>query len=524
MGGTLKIVAFRIAQALGYAIAYSVAWRLSTDQFFLPAGLRIAALLFLPTRAWPAIFAADAAALLYLRLPMVERLHAAATWPYVSALLLSPLVSLAPFALRRRFPSFDKHERWWPLAMLGMAIWGALVSTAINILFGGPPEPDLLGYVYRFSLGQYLAVMVIALPILLWRRRNDRQARPQHLRRNSLIAAGALTLICAAMPNAHGDGMKLAALALMLAPPVVLAFLHGWRGAVLGFVAASLAIQYNLPYTEFLGAKDMIVFVAQQTLAVVGAALIVIGSAISSEFDKGVKLGLANKHALYLAQSNHLSVEEGLRRRADAMARAQAEINSSLREVAKRLKANGQYALAMEINTQGLANAKLVYDQASALYPYQIEHEGLLEFLASDEFPGTVGASLVATKLSGKISGHSVTLQLVCYRLICDAVEMLPPSLKLKVRVRASWSARERSIAAMVSVGPDDADSDYRKARIAEKQFISKIRAYGGVYRRRRSAVTFAIAEPNQPSRCGTTTQDTPLAPLISLTTQTSDE
>lgn len=526
MVGKLQIFAIRIAQSAAYAAAYWIAWRLSTDQFFLPAALRVATLLYIPKRAWPSIFVADAVALMVLRTPIAQELGASPTWPYISALLLAPSVALAPLVLMRRWPDLEHNERWWPFAMFAMAAWGACASTAINYLFGGPTETDIVGYLYRFTLGQYLALMVTLLPVLLWRRRSDHQARPSHLLRDSMIAAIGLAILCTIITYMHADATKLTALALMLLPPIFLTVLHGWRGAIIGFVGAALAIQYNLEDTGSLGAKDMLVIVAQQVLAVIGTALIAAGAAISSEFDRSVKFGIVKLHALYLAQSNHLSVEEGLRRRADQMSRSQAEINSSLRRVAQRLRAEGHYALAMEINSQGLTNAKLVYDHASAIYPYQLEHEGLLEFLSSDEFPATVSDNAVQTVTTGCIDGHTVTLQLVCYRLICDAVDMLPTASQLRVRVRASSSnrARRRMIAGVISVRRTEQLPDPRTARIAEKQFVAKIRAYGGTYRRRCGAIIFALTE-SQSLFAGTTIHfDTPLAPLITLTTPISEE
>ncbi|MFL8093248.1 MASE1 domain-containing protein, partial [Xanthomonas vasicola] len=39
--------------SLGYCVVYLLVWHLSVDQWYLPAGLRAASLLFMPYRRWP---------------------------------------------------------------------------------------------------------------------------------------------------------------------------------------------------------------------------------------------------------------------------------------------------------------------------------------------------------------------------------------------------------------------------------------------------------------------------------------
>ncbi|MFC6840257.1 MASE1 domain-containing protein [Xanthomonas theicola] len=55
-----------------YCAAFLVAWRCSVDQWYLPAGLRVATLLFLPYRLWPYLLLGDTAALLMIRVPMAQ--------------------------------------------------------------------------------------------------------------------------------------------------------------------------------------------------------------------------------------------------------------------------------------------------------------------------------------------------------------------------------------------------------------------------------------------------------------------
>ncbi|WP_192820369.1 MASE1 domain-containing protein, partial [Xanthomonas oryzae] len=64
MDGWLKSAIRGLLTATAYSIGFHLAWQCSLDQWYLPAGLRIAALLFSPSRLLPWILLGDVAALL----------------------------------------------------------------------------------------------------------------------------------------------------------------------------------------------------------------------------------------------------------------------------------------------------------------------------------------------------------------------------------------------------------------------------------------------------------------------------
>ncbi|MFC6838578.1 MASE1 domain-containing protein [Xanthomonas theicola] len=523
MGGKLKHTGIFLLQSLSYAAAFFIAWRCSADQFYLPAGLRIAALLFAPYSRWPAIFVGDAAAMLALRIPIAQELNAGPLWPYVTPFLLCALVSIGPLALRKLKPDFQQHERWLPLALLAIAVWGSTASTILNVVFDGPRPADLVSYSYRFSVGQYLAILAVVLPVLLWHRRRDRQVTPPNFLRDAVLSAATLAVMCAIFPGAQGNALKLTLLGGMVVPTVVLAFLHGWRGAVVGFVTADVAIGFYLPDAKFMGDHNMVVFVAQQTLAVVGTFLQVVGSSVSSEFDKAARLDLAERESLHLAQSNHLTMELALRDRVEAMAREQRQIDREFRDAVQQLKNKGQYALAMQITRQAVLNTRMLYDHTSAIYPMQIEHEGLFRLLKRQQFEKAPDDRLSTVSASGSLDEHSTTLQLVSYRLLGHAIEMLAGATRYSVRARAWSTGTQRKIAITVVAHRACATAADSSVRLAQTQFAAKLRAYGGQFRRRESRISFVVAEANQRAARGVTTHDTPLAPLITLTSKSPE-
>ena len=102
-----------------YGAAFLALWFVSADQWYLPAGLRAAVLLFARPRWWPYLYAGDAAAVLFLRLPQVGEHDL--LWAYLPAFTLLPLISIAPAIarvyIRRRARSashvLTRCRGWW---------------------------------------------------------------------------------------------------------------------------------------------------------------------------------------------------------------------------------------------------------------------------------------------------------------------------------------------------------------------------------------------------------------------------
>ncbi|WWW37134.1 hypothetical protein V8017_10780 [Stenotrophomonas rhizophila] len=75
-----------------YAIACWAARQLSLDQFYLPAGVRVAAVLLCPPRLWPYLLLGEYAYFAQMRYPMVEKYGL--TWVILASASLMPAVML----------------------------------------------------------------------------------------------------------------------------------------------------------------------------------------------------------------------------------------------------------------------------------------------------------------------------------------------------------------------------------------------------------------------------------------------
>nr|WP_308006546.1 MASE1 domain-containing protein [Xanthomonas albilineans] len=509
-----------------YAAAFRFAWMHSEDQLYLPAGLRIAALLFTPYRFWLAIFAGDAIAMLGIRASLTGDHGASQLWAYASSLLLCPFIALFPLAVRTRFPAALLNERWIPLVMMAGAMWGTAVSTGLNWALGGPMDDDIAFYVCRLSIGEYLAIMMVVLPVLLWIQRKTDAHAPPNLARNALIAIAGLTAAYIALHWATLPWERIMLLGSMLIPPITLCLLHGWKGSAVGILAATVSLGLAIPDTGLLANKDLLVFVAQQSLAVVGTVLMVLGSTVSSEYDKGSRLQLARIEALNLARCNHLSAEMLLRDRAQAIANAQIEIDTGYRDVVMSLKADGRYSLALQVNTHGFKNSQMLFRHVTSIYPLDLDSFGLQQLLKSDEFVGIAYADVAKVSLKGSMDEHSHALQLVAHRSIGHAIELLPQGSK-HLQVRAWTLGRRRGISVSVRCTSPVTIAlplDGEAIRMAEIQLKAKVQAYSGAFKRRCRRVMLTLCEDlDQRLETAAITHDTRLPAFTRLTVKRSD-
>ena len=145
-----------IAIGTAYCIAFLIMWRHSYDQWYLPAGLRLASLLLLPMRYWPYLFAGDAAAMLNIRAPKAEQYSP--QWAYLSPFLLVMLASAVPLYARKKFTDRLHLLKWLPLIALVACLWSTIAGRLINIALHGPTPPFTIERFISFCVGDFLGI------------------------------------------------------------------------------------------------------------------------------------------------------------------------------------------------------------------------------------------------------------------------------------------------------------------------------------------------------------------------------
>ena len=470
----------------GYALLTIAAWYCSKDQWYLPAGIRLAALMFLPYRLWPFVFLGDAGALLWLRLPMAEKYTI--VWSVVSPFLLAPIVSLVPLYVRRRVGGLTQKEILAPAVAGVAALWAALTGTVVNYFLGGPIASVTAQNLVKLSIGYYLGTLMIVLPVLIWLRHRSGAPIPNNLVRDGAVGVGVvalLTLLVFAMPSSERE-FRQSLLILMLVPAAALTFLHGWRGATVGILAVNLGIAVTAARVIAPGAYDPQAFVAQQALAAATTILFALGSIISQHSRKAHLLGLDKEQALKLARDSFLVTERKLRSRVLLLGQIQGNLTQARRDMIRWLRENGHHADAMAMTRSSVLEARMFDDHMEALYPIGIEREGLYVALRADALSALWGQGIdVSCRLRGKPKRLGVGLQLAAYRCVCDAIAILADEAdgRIKVRARTWQRASTRGIVLTVMTTAKRNSRLSSGARQGASDIDSRVEAHGGIVR-----------------------------------------
>ncbi|PTR34276.1 MASE1 protein [Luteibacter sp. OK325] len=245
-----------VAAAASYAACYELTRHFSFSHWILPTGLRLACALLVPRRFWPALIIGET-------LPVLE--NAALCIPRFGIVwgLLASTPLIAPCMLLvawiRRYAGIYRDSGEINMPMILFATAGAAVITAVfteaallAALASAPgrwPEIDPVAYFFAYLLGAYLGALTLTPTILALR---ERFARNEHVSWSIVWASPlARELVFAALPvllvltlgALSSDGHMQQGLRLAMAiPVVVITARHGWRGAAVAGMFASIAM------------------------------------------------------------------------------------------------------------------------------------------------------------------------------------------------------------------------------------------------------------------------------------------
>jgi len=487
-----------------YCLAYIAGWFNSLDQWFIPAGIRTAALLLAPYRYWPYLLAGDCVALLLFRVPGAsdDRM----TWAYVSSILLPLMVALAIAGFRVRLPSLQDKAKWLPLIAAAIAIWAAVNNSLINVFLDGPPPETALEIFYRRCVGQYLAIISITSFGILWLNRHDKTHKPRNFWRDALFSGVALALIFCSIviPQKIGDYLRIGLMLMMLLPIIFMTFRHGWRGAALGLAVTCFAVARTLYYLNMEGAYDAPVFIVQHTLVIASAGLLALGHTISSQYATARTLGISEKQAIQASRTSFLAAEPMLRDKALTMEQMHLRMDSERKRVAEHLKSIGDYEGALRLNNEAVEHNARFGAYITDIYPLGLERHGLNAVLNSKEFSDARGnGAHVLPLLGSRAADLPFDLQLVAFRCAGLAIDVLselePRAYAVKTRVRIG--ARRQGIAIFVTArDPTQSQSTAKSARAA-LELSARVKAHGGIVKRRHAhRIRVWISEPTEPS------------------------
>lgn len=256
-----------LALAAAYGALYEVTRHLSFPQWMLTAGLRLACLLLLPTRYWPALAVGEG-------LPLIENAIFLAPdmgvpWAISESVPMVVLWMAFLKPLRQRWSLHDAQGRLRMPVILSAALGAAIITaiatllTALAAILNTPtgewPDPNTAwpGYFLAYTLGAYLGALTLTPTVLALHERflalGDQPLSAARIWHSALfrdvlgwVLPTLATLTWIAV-HTHDDGLQQAARLALIGPVLVLAWRHGWHGTAVGGMAASIALAITAP-------------------------------------------------------------------------------------------------------------------------------------------------------------------------------------------------------------------------------------------------------------------------------------
>jgi len=444
-----------VLMAVTYAVAFWAARNVSVDQLYLPAGLRVAALLLCPPRYWGYLIAGEYAYFAQARYPLIPQYGLA--WTVFASAALMPAVAWIVHAHRRWMAS--SNDTW----LLSVALLAAIVVTALNqgiayLLMPTQHEAVSWEGVARYAIGDYLGILLVAPLVVMWRRR---RMAAESMRGWALAATVSLVVI-----------------------------------------GVNLMVQLRMDSTGLPGSHDPAAFTAQQILAVAGTALLLLGATISHYYHHLRQNEWSGRRAIALTRTTLVASERDRRERALHLRSVGDDIDLSLQKAASMLAAAGHDGLASELLRFHAAQSSALRVQANLVYPAEIESTGLYVALRAGAIADAWAHTdrVLPAHLMGDPCDLSLDLQLAAFRSMIDAVTVLLTGERGSLRLRARTIQRGEQQGIVVIAGLLDR---YRvlapsTVELAKQALGARALAYQGDVQCRGNRIRMVLREPRR--------------------------
>ncbi|WP_082061799.1 MASE1 domain-containing protein [Xanthomonas sp. GPE 39] len=493
----IRDIARGVFLSAAYCASFLLAWQLSVDQWYLPAGLRAASLLFLPYRLWPYLLLGDAAALLVIRVPMVHEDGTNRMWAYTSPFLLMPCVALIVHTARRHMVRLLEQECLLLPLTLTLALWSTLCNMALSAFLEGHSilEIQPIEMLVRYWLGDYMGMLMFIMPTLLWLRRKEYEAANSRFLKDGILSTGVVVAMVMMAVITQDRLLNQMLMAMMVIPAIMLTLLHGWSGAAIGILLANVAIGIMLPDAKTYGAYNANAFFVQLALAAIATGIFVFGSRLSSAFERARRFRHDREEALDFAQASYLQAERTLRRRVVEYTDINVHINKLRKDIVAYLRSKGQHAAAMEMTRTGMIQARLLDEYVNALYPLGIETHGLYEILRSLTFSNLCNTEFRLI-LKGEPKRLSLGLQLAAYRSVLNVIDTLPLASRHLIKARVWRTRHHQGIAVCVIAYASPQNPAKYVVHDADWELAARLKTHGGTCRRRHAySISFLVSE-----------------------------
>jgi glucose-6-phosphate-specific signal transduction histidine kinase len=297
---------------VAYGLAWWLGYHVSTDYWFLPAGLRFACLLATSRRLWIWLALSEFAAIVAIvlasngyRTSTGFALGVIAPW-----LVHASVVLVADRSGLLCQPDTPRRMGRLLLAMLAATFLTASLLTVMNHIEEPGTISDPLLHLLRYSIGDFIAMLIVT-PIWL-------HAASRRLQGGLAIAVdlGLLYLpllgLVLLVPALRSHAVTYVGL-LALVPMVFMVFRHGWEGAGWSLACTSVALYAIGEVLDLRVAREIM----QVFLALVGSISLMLGAAV---------VALRNARDVLASRNDALAVQASeLRALSQRLVRAQED-------------------------------------------------------------------------------------------------------------------------------------------------------------------------------------------------------
>ncbi len=432
-----------IGLAVVYALTYLLLVHASITHWFLPAGLRFAALMLCPVRLWPFVILGDVGVEIY------QNFDDAKTYGYpwfLAASLLKIVVVAACVYPVRRYTRVDSmRDTESMLIFLGTMIGVSLASTALNLWTRGlmhlpaSVHGNPIGkLIHIYFVGDYLGILLVAptaVALTRWRH----IALGPSFRRDSLAVMLIIAGLLAVCSLSNDDEIQMLTRFLMMLPAAWTVVRHGWRGTLPASIFANVAILLTVPSTYDSHALE-----AQEYLGIAISVLMLFGILIEQLREHARTRNEAAVHLQRVLRTAYESSEIFLRGARDEVDHAYQTISRMSESLVGEIRTS-QGPESSLLLTSGTVHPlrQRAREISDRLYPRGIEHKGLQASLLNGVLPDRLEQARVLHKLDVSARcdqlGLPLPLQLAVYRSTVDAVDLLimdtlPRRLDLRLR------------------------------------------------------------------------------------------
>jgi two-component system, NarL family, sensor histidine kinase FusK len=449
----------QVGIAIGYALFYLLIHPLSTSAWPVHAGIRLACLLMLPYRFWPALLIGEALPNFYEVYPCLDSLGRA----WVIARSVPPILPIMPIVwwCREQMPPFPaKHLvdiKALFICILLCSVGGMLYSSAAYAVTA--PNPFTLKYsgpvaAVCFLLGPYLAMLTV-MPWAVMARLDYRPGHfLKHLRQIvssrlfmdtvALLIPGIVVL---AWLRAHAKDPydQIATLAMFL-PMAWLTLKHGWRAAAVGgtIVISGICMQIPLDRSIDPGSYAVMAF-----LVIGVTSLFVLGGRISAQLMLEEKEREAAENVQRLARQTMQLGEQRMRQASQALEYLAGTLHVSnsrlleqMRRIVPNIESHAFYKQAMAAQVQ-------IYQLAESMHPVAWRERGLPAAL-NDTVARALDEAGIAYRC--EITGRGFTrlapsVLAATYRLVCESIAYVTSRLactRVRLVLRGGETQGER--------------------------------------------------------------------------------